>query len=289
MDVGVGLPNTVPGATGRQLTDWARVAEEAGFSCLGTIDRVVYANYEPFVALSAAAAVTERIRLATTVMIGPLRPNPAMIAKQALALDALGGGGRVVLGIGAGGREDDFEASGVSMSDRGSWLDAALPRILEVWEGRSDTDARIGPRPQGDGPTLIIGGHADASFERAGRYGAGWIMGGLPPTMFGAFAAKVDEAWDRNGRDGSPHKMALAYFALGDDAEPTAERSLLDYYAFLGDEMSAGIVAGAAKDADAVRTYQSAFEEAGCDELVWIPCSSDVGQVGLLAEAAGLS
>ena len=64
MEVGVGLPNAVPETAGRQLTAWARAAEEAGFSSLGTIDRIVYPNYEPLVALSAAAAVTERIRLA---------------------------------------------------------------------------------------------------------------------------------------------------------------------------------------------------------------------------------
>src|SRR5215203_3271615 len=112
MELGIGLPNTVPGTTGDQLTDWARAAEEAGFSTLGTIDRLVFPNYEPIVALSAAAAVTERIRLATDVMLGPLRMNPAMIAKQMLSLDALAGGGCVVLGIAVGAREDDYEISG---------------------------------------------------------------------------------------------------------------------------------------------------------------------------------
>ena len=55
MDIGIGLPNTVPGTEGRTLIDWARHAEEAGFSTLGTIGRLVYPNYEELVALSAAA------------------------------------------------------------------------------------------------------------------------------------------------------------------------------------------------------------------------------------------
>ena len=63
MDVGIGLPNTIPGTQGRRLIDWARSAEEAGFSTLGTIGRLVYPNYEELIALSAAAAVTSRIRL----------------------------------------------------------------------------------------------------------------------------------------------------------------------------------------------------------------------------------
>ena len=72
MDIGIGLPNTVPGTEGRRLIDWAKNAEKAGFSTLGTIGRIVYQNYEELVALSAAAAVTSRIRLTTSVLLAPL-------------------------------------------------------------------------------------------------------------------------------------------------------------------------------------------------------------------------
>ena len=56
MKIGIGLPTTIPGATREQVLDWARRADSAGFSCLGTIDRIVYPNHEPLVALAAAAA-----------------------------------------------------------------------------------------------------------------------------------------------------------------------------------------------------------------------------------------
>ena len=111
MDVGIGLPSTIRGATGAQIVEWARRAEARGFSSLGTIDRIVYANYEPLTALAAAAAVTERIKLATTILIAPLRVSGAMLAKQAASVDALSGG-RLVLGVAVGGREDDYEAAG---------------------------------------------------------------------------------------------------------------------------------------------------------------------------------
>src|SRR6266487_3825922 len=149
MEVGIGLPNTVPGTSGRELVDWARAAEDAGFSTAGTIDRIVYPNYEPLIALAAAAAVTERIRLATTVMLGPLRVNAALVAKQILSIDALAGGGRAVLGIALGQREDDYEVSGVSLSERGAWLDDALVRIRRIWNGEGEIESRIGPRPAG--------------------------------------------------------------------------------------------------------------------------------------------
>ncbi len=164
MDVGIGLPNAVPGTTGAQLTEWARRAEGRGFSSLGTIDRIVYENYEPLTALAAAAAVTERIGLCTSVLLGPLRTNTVELAKQALSVHALSGG-RLTLGIGLGGREDDYEASGIETRGRGKRLDAMLEQIKEVWSGDE-----IGPSIAG-APRLVVGGHAEASFARAARFG----------------------------------------------------------------------------------------------------------------------
>src|SRR3954453_17933010 len=118
MDVGIGLPSTIRGATGAQIVEWARRAEGRGFSSLGTIDRIVYANYEPLTALAAAAAVTERIRLVTSILIAPIRVSGGMLAKQAASVDALSGG-RLVLGLAVGGREDDFEVAGADFATRG--------------------------------------------------------------------------------------------------------------------------------------------------------------------------
>ncbi|HET7508598.1 MAG TPA: LLM class flavin-dependent oxidoreductase, partial [Solirubrobacterales bacterium] len=134
MKVAIGLPNAVPGTSGEQLTEWARRAEARGFSSLGTIDRVAYPNLEPLVSLAAAAAVTERIGLATTVLLGPLRRNPVALAKQVASIHKLSDG-RMTLGIGLGGREDDYEVTGLEMGSRGRELDEMLERMEEIWEG----------------------------------------------------------------------------------------------------------------------------------------------------------
>jgi alkanesulfonate monooxygenase SsuD/methylene tetrahydromethanopterin reductase-like flavin-dependent oxidoreductase (luciferase family) len=260
VEIAIGLPNAVSGTTGEQLVEWARRAESRGFSSLGTIDRVTYGNYEPLVALSAAAAVTERIGLVTAVLLAPLRDNGAMLGKQTLSVNALSGG-RLTLGLGLGGRDDDYAAIGVDMGCRG----------------------KVAP------PRLVIGGAVQASFDRAAKYGsAGWIGGGGPPEAFADSIGKVKEAWSAAGREGEPVGMALAYFALGDDPEGDANRYLLDYYAFLGEETAAYIAGSAAKDPETVNGYVSAFEGAGCDELVLFPCSNDPVQVDHLADAVGL-
>ncbi len=281
MDVAIALPNAVPGTTGPELIEWARRADARGFSSLGTIDRVVYDNYEPLIALAAAAAVTERIGLCTSVLLAPLRLNPVDLAKKALSLNALSNG-RFTLGLGLGGREDDYEVSEIDTEGRGKRFDAMLERMREVWDGDEVGPATAPP------PRVVIGGGVDASFARAARFGEGWIAGGSPPDQYAAMAEKAKAAWSEAGREGEPRLMGLAYFALGDDAEADARAYLGDYYAWLGEDIANYIIGSAAKDAETVRRYVAEFAEAGCGELIFCPSSSDPAQVDLLADAAGL-
>jgi alkanesulfonate monooxygenase SsuD/methylene tetrahydromethanopterin reductase-like flavin-dependent oxidoreductase (luciferase family) len=159
VDVGIGLPTTIPDTEGRTLVEWARRAEEAGFSTLGTIGRLVYPNYDDLIALAAAAAVTERIRLTTSILIAPLHANSALLAKQAASLDRLSGG-RLVLAVGLGGRDDDYEASGLPTTGRGRRLEELLEELKRIWSGEERGYAgAIGPTPAREGgPELIVGG-----------------------------------------------------------------------------------------------------------------------------------
>jgi alkanesulfonate monooxygenase SsuD/methylene tetrahydromethanopterin reductase-like flavin-dependent oxidoreductase (luciferase family) len=273
MDVGIGLPNSVRGVDRRGIVEWARRAEEAGFSSLGTIDRIVFPSSESLISLAAAAAVTERIKLVTDILIAPLRANTALFAKQTATLDHLSEG-RLVLGLAVGGREDDFELSGVDFSARGRIFDRQLEELGSLW----GTD-RVAPSAR---PSLLIGGASEAAYRRVARYAEGWTLGGGPPEVFAERYPKVRAAWEAAGREGEPRTMALFYFALGERAEEDAREDLLDYYGFLGDGAE-GVVAAAAKDEATVARYLAGFEEAGVDEVICFPTSIDPEQVDLLA------
>ncbi len=196
MEIGIGLPNTIPGVDGKAIAEWARRADAAGFSTLGVIDRLVYANVEPLVTLSVAAAVTERIRLTTAILIAPYRENAAVLAKQAASLHALSEG-RLTLGMAVGGRDDDYAAAGVPTNQRGRRFDEMLAEVKEIWSGAEKGFAGgIGPDVSADPPRIVIGGGADAAYRRAAA-NDGWIMGGGPPDAFSPAKEKLPGRLER--------------------------------------------------------------------------------------------
>jgi alkanesulfonate monooxygenase SsuD/methylene tetrahydromethanopterin reductase-like flavin-dependent oxidoreductase (luciferase family) len=281
VDIGIGLPNAAPGVGRAAIVDWARRAEAAGFSSLGTLDRIAYGNYESLIALAAAAAVTERIRLVTDILIAPLRTNTALLAKQAATIDHLAGGNRVVLGLAPGGRQDDYEISGVDFSRRGRIFDRQLEALGRFWQG----EGGVGPsEANGARPRVLVGGTADAAYRRAAKHADGWTSGGGGPENFAKGREKATEAWRAEGREGEPRTIALFYFALGPNAEDDVRASLGDYYAFAG-EYAEQIVSSAATDPDTLRGYIAAYKETGCDEVICFPASADPEQVDLLAGA----
>lgn len=281
MDIGIGLPNTVLEIDRAGIVEWSRRAETAGFSSLGTIDRLVYSNYESLISLAAAAAVTERIRLLTDILIAPLHSNTALLAKQVATIDSLSQG-RMVLGVAVGGRPDDFAAGEVDLTRRGRIFDRQLATMTSIWAGEQG----IGPAPfRGSRPQLLIGGTQPRSLERVARYADGWTSGGGGPDAFAAAIPAVRAAWSGAGRAGQPRTVALGYFGLGDDAARAIGHTLGSYYAFAG-PYAQRVIDGAVAGPAAIRDLIDAYREAGADELLLFPTSADPVQVDRLAEVA---
>lgn len=286
MDIGIGLPSTIPGVPARLVLDWATAAERAGFSTVATIDRVVHANLEPVATLAAVAAVTERIALTTAVLIGPYRGNGALLAKQLATVDNIAGG-RLRVAIAIGPRQDDYEATGTTFRERGRAFDRQLAELRAVWtQEPRGASGPIGPPPVSPGgPPLFIGGNVPATFRRMAEFGAGWIFGGGGPELFAAGADAARRAWRDAGRTGEPRLIANAYVSLGDEADAHARRYLAHYYGFLGD-MAESIIASALTTPRAVADTIAAFDDAGCDDMILFPCDPNPGQIALIADAA---
>lgn len=284
MDIGIGLPNSIPATTGDQLLEWAQRAERHGFSTLATVGAVSYPSYEELTVLGAAAAVTERIRLLTNVLIAPAR-STAELAKQAATVDQLSGG-RLALGLGVGWRDTDYTVTGRGFDDRGQRFDEQLRGLQAAWSGRALVDGTrpVSPRPvQEGGVPLYIGGGTDAAIQRVVEFGIGYTAGGLPPDMVAGMVDRVQTAWKDGGREGRARIIALAYFGLG-DTEDRSRAALLDYYAPRGDDVATMIADSALRTPGAISGAVAAFAEAGVDELILDPTVSDPGQVDQLAD-----
>lgn len=266
MDIGIGLPNGIPGVARNTLLTWSRHAEERGFTLLGAIDRFGYGCMEPVVALTAAAAVTQHIQLAPTVLMTPLRERLAL-SEQLNALNRLSDG-RLILGVGLGGREEDYVESEFAWNERGARLDSIMD-----WFSGCNLMREI---------PLIVGGHSEAAFNRAARHADGYISGGGPATVVAKQFRRVQEAWIDAGRTEAPLQWATSYFALG----PQKHRGrsfLADYYDDAG-PFRDKILAGLMTDSKGLSELILGYHEAGCDLLIFLPSLADPIQVSALAE-----
>ena len=280
MDVGIGLPNAVRGVDRRGIVEWARRAEAAGFSSLGTIDRIVYPNYESLIALAAAAAVTERIRLVTDILIAPLRTNTALLAKQAATIDNLSEG-RLVLGLAVGGREDDYEASGADFGSRGKAFDRQLEELGALWRGE---------RGAGPPPALAIARRCSSAGRRTSPSAA-------PPATptVGRWAAARPTRSPRAARSCAPpgrRRVARASPARWPSSTSPSATAPSRQHARAWGTTTGSWASTPTRSSRAprrtrttVKGYLAGFEAAGVDEVICFPTSTDPDQVDLLAAA----
>src|SRR5262249_37696099 len=227
--IGLGLPAAIPDVPGRAVGAWASLGEELGFASLAVIDRLVYDNVDPLVALSAAAAVTEHADLFTTVLNVPWRQSALMLSKQLWSLERISGG-RLIAGLARGGWPEDYRESGIGLAGRGDVFDDMLEVMLRAWKG--EVSGAGGPLPAlpPDRPRLLFGGFAPRSYERMARLGIGWVapLFGFDTLLAGIASAQT--AWSDAKRPGQPQIVAARYFSLGPDADATADEYIHHYY-----------------------------------------------------------
>ncbi|MEV6738176.1 LLM class flavin-dependent oxidoreductase [Streptomyces sp. NPDC051104] len=279
MNIGIGLPIGDP----TTLLTWARHADAGPFSTLGLLDRLVYDNPEPLVALSVLAGATSRIRVQTEVLLAPLR-DTALLAKQAATLDRMTGG-RLVLGLGIGGRDDDHRATGTDPRTRGRRLDEQMEVMRRLWSGEpyGEGVGPIGPEPtRPGGPEVLFGGFKPAALERVARWGDGFLAA-APPSWAGGLFDTVRGFWQQYGRDGEPRLVAQVNVALGpQDVIEDARTAMHAYYTFTG--MADRMVAGMLTTPSEIREAITAFTDLGADEVMLYCYGLDPAQVDRLID-----
>jgi alkanesulfonate monooxygenase SsuD/methylene tetrahydromethanopterin reductase-like flavin-dependent oxidoreductase (luciferase family) len=284
MDVGIGLPNALADVRGRALVDWAVAADARDFSVLGTIGRIAFATHEELIAFAAAAAVTERVELMSTVMIGPAR-QPALLAKQAATLDHIAEG-RFRLGLGVGGRPDDYAVMDRDFDERGPLFDAQLDALSAIWRGHpvAEVDTAVGPPPFTDGgPPVVLGGSAPRALRRVAERADAYLAPPAPAPAVAQLYETVREHADGVGRP-APRLLSARYFALGDDVDDEVRHNVSAYYAFGGAEFVDQVYAGVLRTPDAIDAALQELSEVGVEEVCLWPMAADLSQVHALAD-----
>ncbi|MCB0995531.1 MAG: LLM class flavin-dependent oxidoreductase [Acidimicrobiales bacterium] len=240
---------------------------------------------EAMVGLARLAALTERVRIGTSILLLPLYP-PAIVAKQIADLDN-DTGGRVILGIGVGGEyPQEFRACEVPITERGRRTDEMIPLIRRLWtaeeithEGRfySMAEVKIHPAPvQPGGPPIVVAGRSEAAMRRAVVMGDGWFPYLFSPRRYASSVQTIRELADEHGRDLTDFGWYVWVFCNVDDdgeaARETAARSMggtynQDFRAMVDNVAAAGT-------AEEVTDKLVAFHEAGARHFVFCPSTA---------------
>jgi alkanesulfonate monooxygenase SsuD/methylene tetrahydromethanopterin reductase-like flavin-dependent oxidoreductase (luciferase family) len=291
VQVAMTMPVMEPGLDAGVLRDWARAVDAGPFSSLCWGERVAFDNPETLTLMGALAAWTERVRLVTTVIVPQLH-DPVMLAK-ALATGDMLCGGRLTVGLGVGGRLEDYRAVGAdpaTQTIRGMAERVAV--MKRVWAGEKLTESvlPVGPGPvQPGGPPLLVGTIGPKTLRSA----AAWADGLAGTTLDLDVALQNDlfevarKAWAEAGR-ADPHLATSFWFALGpvDEARGQIHRHLRRYMNWIPadyvDAMAPGT--GFAGSEDDLIAVLREFEAVGTNEVQLIPTSSDLTQLQRVAD-----
>ena len=290
MKIGLTLPTMVAGLDRAAILDWARRIDRGPFSTLAAGERITFPNQELMVTMAAAAAVTERVRLAFTVVVLPMH-SAVLIAKQVATLDVLSAG-RVTLGVGVGGRDEDYRAVGAPWAGRVKRLEEQVALMRRAWAGETVVPdaAPVGPPPhQAGGPEILAGVLLPAAIRRASRW-----ADGLCGFSFGPDAAEVGtaftlarEAWRERGRP-APRLVTSCWFALGPDGPTRMEAYVRRYLGTFGPDAAASLATlCTTTSASALRDVCRQIADVGADELLLVPTTADADEVERVADLIG--
>ncbi|UCE87978.1 MAG: LLM class flavin-dependent oxidoreductase [Deltaproteobacteria bacterium] len=283
----------VPGLDRERILGWARRIDAGPFSSLCAGERIAFPNPEVMVTLAAAAAVTERVRLAFSVLVLPMH-SAVLIAKQVATLDVVSAG-RVVLGVGVGAREEDYRAVGAAFdSRRFARLEHQVALMRRAWAGESVVEGALRPvEPlpvQPGGPEILAGSLFPRSIRRAARWADGingFSFGPSPEEVERSFEL-AREAWKAAGRETPPRLTTSFWFALGPGAREQLDRYLGRYLNFMGPGVAEKLAPTVTvTSAQALKNAVKQIAELGTDELWLVPTTSDPEEVDRVADLLG--
>jgi alkanesulfonate monooxygenase SsuD/methylene tetrahydromethanopterin reductase-like flavin-dependent oxidoreductase (luciferase family) len=293
MEIGMNLPVMVPGLSRDHILEWSRRIDAGPFSSLAAGERITFPNPDIMVTLSAAAAVTERVRIMPNVVVLPM--HSAVLKAQELATLDVISNGRLTVGVGAGARAEDFRAVGTPMPEKPlTRLEEQVAVMRRVWAGEHEVEGAtgpVGPFPvQPGGPEVLSASLSTRSIRRAARWADGICGFSFGPSIedIAAGFETARSAWRERGRKAPPRLVTGCWFALGPSSRERMDRYVQRYLAFLGPGVAEQLApAVTTLSAQALRDVVRQLTDCGADELCLAPTTSDPDELARVEDALG--
>lgn len=293
MDIGMNIPVMVPGLDRDALLAWCLGIDRGPYSSLAVGERINFPNLAAMVTLSVAAAVTERVRIMPYVLILPMH-NAVNRAKELATIDVISGG-RLCLGVGAGAREEDYQAVGATFSKRRlTELEAQVATMKRVWAGEIVVEGPlrpVEPAPlQKGGPEILVASLSEPAIKHVSRWADGLAGFSFGPTMaeIEKHFALARQHWKEAGRDRPPRLVTSFWFALGGDARGQLDRYLERYLNFFDAKVAKSLAKSVSSiSPQALKDLVRRIEDTGADELSLVPTTADPTELDRVADALG--
>ena len=291
MKIGVCMPYMTRDYDRERILTWAKKIDQGPFDSLSCGERMTGHTFEMNTILTAAAVVTERVRIISSLYVLPMR-SAVMTAKEAASLDVISNG-RVSVTVGVGGRPNDYRAVGAPFERRHQRMDDQVAQMKQVWRGEPIWDGadEIGPvSPQGANIPLYAGAMGPKAIARAAK----WADGIYGTSMAGdreghqQIFDMAKDAWKVEGRTDKPYLMGSFWYSLAPNAETELKSYVHGYIKYMGDDI-ANYMAGSMTrhTPDAILEAIENVRAAGADELLLVPATAHYDEVDRLAELVG--
>ncbi|MCB1614768.1 MAG: LLM class flavin-dependent oxidoreductase [Pseudomonadales bacterium] len=291
MKTGMTIPFMEPGWNRQQMKAWAETIDSGPWSSLALGERITFFNPEFITSLAACAAWTTRVELISTISVLTMH-NPVLMAKQFATIDLISDG-RLTVGVGVGGRKEDYDAIGADWGKRRlAVLEDSCNTLRRIWKGEQVLEnARriVEPLPiQPGGPKILSGSIGPKSIEAAARFSDG--LSGF------SFMASLDEirqsfqqmnaAWQNAGREGKPRLIASFWYGLEQKGKEQMQAHLQRYLNFMPKDLVASLLpeAGFNGSANDLKDFLAEIQAMGADDVILVPTSRNLDEIRQLAE-----
>ena len=265
------------------LDAWCHAADEGPFESLSCGERIMGPAVDMRVMLSAAAALTKRVRIVPSLYVLPMH-SAVRVAKEIATLDLVSQG-RVTVTVGVGGRPKDYQAVGASFKNRHQRMDDQIAEIKQVWAGVPPFEGAdpVGPLPvQEGGPPILIGAMGPKAIRRGAEWADGiyaFSMNGVQADMEGMLQT-ARSAWKDAGRGAGPYEAGGFWYSLADDAEKKLHDYVYDYMVGSGVELAEAMAKQMTRhNPEAVREGLLNMKAAGCEECYMVAATHQIEEV----------